>query len=430
MASPVVGSSIIPSVVAQHAEQAADLWALRRGYTKRPNINLRDLARLDERLEAHLDGLRIAGEAARPVCDDLLPGDAPGQLFARFLWAGSNQDQDELQGLMARCDSVPIAKELASALGWLPWAQAEPLIQPLLQPSSPRQTSPTPSQRLAALTACSLHRRSPGAALRAALFSDDPNLRSRAARTVGELGELDLLPFLTPQLASDDLDCRFWAAWSLALLSRDQQSIDVLKGAVEDTQVSPELALQVRISRMHPVAARAWIQSLLASEIHIRLGILAIGMSGDPQIVPLLFPLMEQEKTARLSGSAFRMFTGQDIKRKYLDRPEPTTTNVSTHQSVLDEDDEEEDDPDRGLGWPDLPKVQKRWKEIEHNFESPGRYLLGVPMDYEALRSPLFEGTQRERISAALHRSLLRPGSILFNWDAPASRQKRALTLS
>src|SRR5690242_4412825 len=45
-------------VVGRHADEASFLWLLRDGAVRAPHYTLRDLARLDERVEAHLDGLR------------------------------------------------------------------------------------------------------------------------------------------------------------------------------------------------------------------------------------------------------------------------------------------------------------------------------------------------------------------------------------
>src|SRR5262245_61028631 len=42
-------------VVGRHADEAPFLWSLRDGAVSAPHYALRDLARLDERVEAHLD---------------------------------------------------------------------------------------------------------------------------------------------------------------------------------------------------------------------------------------------------------------------------------------------------------------------------------------------------------------------------------------
>ena len=51
------------AVVSQHVESAAFLWLLRDAAVWSPHYTLRDLEQLDERIEAHLDGLRIAEDA-------------------------------------------------------------------------------------------------------------------------------------------------------------------------------------------------------------------------------------------------------------------------------------------------------------------------------------------------------------------------------
>ena len=56
-------SMIIDEIVSQHAEEAALLWLPRSNAVSAPHYSLKDLAKLDGRVEAHLDGLRVAGEA-------------------------------------------------------------------------------------------------------------------------------------------------------------------------------------------------------------------------------------------------------------------------------------------------------------------------------------------------------------------------------
>ena len=48
-------------VLDQHAEEAAFLALLRDYAVRAPHYDLEELAELDQRIEAHLDGLAIAG---------------------------------------------------------------------------------------------------------------------------------------------------------------------------------------------------------------------------------------------------------------------------------------------------------------------------------------------------------------------------------
>ena len=54
---------VIAEVVSQHAEEAASLWLLRSDALRAPHYVLKGIAKLDGQVEAHLDGLRVAGEA-------------------------------------------------------------------------------------------------------------------------------------------------------------------------------------------------------------------------------------------------------------------------------------------------------------------------------------------------------------------------------
>ena len=63
---------VIVNIVEQHAEEASFLWLLRRAAVEAPHYSLADLAALDERVEAHIDGLRIAGEVGQQICEQNL----------------------------------------------------------------------------------------------------------------------------------------------------------------------------------------------------------------------------------------------------------------------------------------------------------------------------------------------------------------------
>lgn len=88
---------ILPNIIRQHAEQAAFLWTVYDRALLYPDENpeLDDLRinRLLERLEAHLDGLRVAGADGLKIAEERLQEyPEAGELFVvRMLQPGTSE---------------------------------------------------------------------------------------------------------------------------------------------------------------------------------------------------------------------------------------------------------------------------------------------------------------------------------------------------
>jgi uncharacterized protein (TIGR02270 family) len=85
-------------------------------------------------------------------------------------------------------------------------------------------------------------------------------------------------------------------------------------------------------------------------------------------------------------------------------------------------------DPDDGLPWPDVKKVEAWWRANAQRFQKGTRYFMGQPVTKQHCIDVLKTGQQHQRILAAQYLSLLEPGTPLFNTSAPAWRQQRLLT--
>ncbi len=203
---------IIKDIAAEHADEAPFLWFLRDLAVHAPHYDLDDLIELDERVDANLEGLRVADEFGWELAAAQLELQEPGEVFAAGVLALESRNAKRLDRVLAVAEEVPeTTRGFVSALGWVTPKQLKGTGKTFLNGGSP-------FLRRLGIAACALHRVDPGARLDSALTDDDGPLRARALRAAGELGRKDLLPLLGERAeAEEDPGCRFWAAWSAVL---------------------------------------------------------------------------------------------------------------------------------------------------------------------------------------------------------------------
>src|SRR5262249_19000846 len=143
----------------------------------------------------------------------------PEELFPGVVLAAEDGDGRLTQFLDWAHEIPSLIPVLLSGLGWVSWQHLVGSMRDMLA-SSVRTT------RLAAIASSGMHRIVPGDALIGALGDDDAAVRTRAARTAGEVGRRDLLPQLVALIKEENELVRFWAAWSAALLG-DRRSAPV-----------------------------------------------------------------------------------------------------------------------------------------------------------------------------------------------------------
>lgn len=410
-------NKIIPEIICQHAEEAASLWLLRDQAVKAPHYSLADLAELDERVEAHIDGLRVAGEAGWEICEEALDWQEAGEVFAAAILAFESGEEARIQKVLdVGCSSFALSRGLISALGWIPYERVAEPIQNLLSAESP-------ALRGVGIAACAVHRIDAGQHLNEAIADEDPYLRARALEAVGELGRQDLMPYLREHFQDDVESCRFSAARSAALLG-DSEAGRILSTLAMNGFEKAEEAVKMAGRNLELNAAISW-QKELAQTNH-RLGVIAAGVIGDPAFVPWLFEQMSVPELARTAGESFSLITGVDIAYDDLETDWPEGFEAGPTEDA--EDENVEMDADEDLPWPYAELIQDWWQSNSNNFQKGTRHLLGKPITPEWLQQVLRIGKQRQRAAAALELALLHPEQPLFEVRAPGFRQKQLLT--
>lgn len=406
--------------IQQHAEECAFLWLLRARAVDAPHYNLEHLLRLDERVEAHVDGLRVAGDAGWELLVEQLAYEEAGEVFAAAVIALERHDGARIERVLEVAERVPeTVPGFVSALGWVEKPKLQGTAKAFIRASSP-------FLRRLGVAACAVHRVDPQGALDQAMAASDPALRGRALKAAGELGRADLVEAVRAHAGDEDAGCRFWAAWSAVLLGDRRQAPRALLAAASD----PGSPMQARALRLVPRllvadAARAWFGQMAEDPARLRPLIEAVGVHGDPHYVPWLIRQMGTPAAARVAGEAFSMITGVDLAYEDLEGEWPEGFSAGPTEDPEDED--VAMDPDEDLPWPAPALVERWWGENAARFPAGQRFLCGQPVTEAHCLEVLRSGYQRQRIGAALELTLMRPDRPLFEWRAPAFRQRAAL---
>jgi uncharacterized protein (TIGR02270 family) len=416
---PTCNIMAILSVVHSLEDQATLLWLARFDAMAAPHYRLRQLARLDTRLDAHLDGLRIAGDPGWDIAARELAWKEPGEVFVAAVLAFESGSRERIEAVLAvATPDRGLSRGVISALGWLELEQARPHIEALIRATDP-------SHRRIGLRAAAVHRWSPGSAFEAALRGDEPTLIAAAARAAGELADAQLTSLCQPHLQARDLECRFWASWSLAMAG-NRGSLPFLQEVAASQSVRALAAFDAAARRLSLEEAHAWWRGLTARPESLRTAILLAGRLGDPELVPWLIDQMAVPEFARPAGEAFTFIVGVDLAFQDLEADPPEGFEAGPTEDP--EDSNVAMDADENLPWPNPVLVRKWWDQNRSSLRGGVRHLLGQPLAPVSLQQALRHGKQRQRAAAALELYLLEPERHLFEVRAPAFRQRKVLS--
>ncbi len=384
-----------------------------------PNYTLSDIERLDRRIEAHIDGLRIAGDDGRRACGEPSKWEEPGEVFVSSVLALEMGDsfciQQKLKSLTGQRE---LLCGLISALGWTPFDRIESHAKWLISASPP-------AVQHVGIAVFAIHRKDPGEMLSNLVRSDDSLLKARALRAVGELGRMDLVPLIQADLKAKDEVSRFWAAWSIALVAGSTNAVQDLQSFVESAGSFSERALQVILRRLDIRRAHDWNLELAESQRAARMSVIGAGVIGDPVLIPWLIEKMTIPPLSRVAGEAVTMITGVDLAYQNLDDKRPDGFESGPNDEASDEN--VEMDQDLMLPWPNAGLIATWWDKHQGEFQNGVRYLLGKPIREEWMWEVLRVGRQRQRSAAALELAIMRPGEPLFEVRAPGFRQQEML---
>lgn len=413
---------VIPDIIFRHATEAAFLWLLRDMAVKQPHYSLKDLAKLDDRLEAHLDGLRIAGDAGWEICKEELLLNEPGEVFTAAVLAFESKKGKRIdQVLDTGIKNRELLRSLTSAISWIDYKDTRQYVE-----SFWFETDPV-LQQLGIASAAIYRKDIPDEVLIRAINNENIYLKSRAIKALGELGKLNMLQYLQNSFNNDIPLVSFTAAKSALLLGNTnaQYILKELLNKIDEPYREEIVILNCR--KMNLKDSNTWLSELRNNTEQLRLAIVCAGAAGDPLNIPWLLEMMKIDDLARKAGEAFSMITGVDLAYNNLDLRMHNGLNKGPNENP--EDENVEMDIDENLPMPDADLIGKWWINNKTGYKNNIRYLIGQPISLEWLKQVLKTGFQRQRYAAALELVILSPGEKLFNVKANGIKQKKLLNV-
>ncbi len=291
---------IVPDVVRQHAEQAAFFWAQRDTLMLDDPPDLDVVAGVDLRLEANLDGLRIAGPAAWPFVVAAYE-DFPekGELF---LYAWMAIEQSNSRRLAEAVELGRKSEDGACGLvGALAWHKPQTIAAEVRDWIGTQDAF----KRFLGVSACLGHGVDPKQMLARLVRDPDARVRAASLRLAGKLRRTDLVKELQAALEDREEQPRFWAAWALAELGSGDLASPELRKVAAGGGPDAMTALRAAVKAAPDKDVRAWMGGLFSSAETASLAVRGAGMLGDRNILHWLIHQMRTPALAAAAGVSF-----------------------------------------------------------------------------------------------------------------------------
>ena len=408
-------------VVEQHVDEAAWLWLTREHLAIAPDVDLRALRRFDDRLCGHLAGIAASPDLACELAAQSLSPDRGATVFVGAFAAFVSFDETFARRIALTVMGAPgCAFAAGSALAWLPTDTSIHWQSRLL-------AAPTAALKLAGLIGAQLRSEETGEGLDRFFHAGEPQLRAQICRVAAQKRRRDWLSLVERLLSRDerDPDVRFESARASLMLGGEAGVQELQACAADAARTAIARKAAETLSRcMPPDRARQWIRDYGRSGGDLRMLIAAMGAHGDPSAVPWLIRHTHDERVSRIAGEALCMITGVDLRVEDLDRaPESENSDVGGDERATPVAQE-----DARLPLPDPDRIEAWWREKAASYKAGCRYVAGHECTEPGMVLALRNGTQRQRMAAALeHGRWLPPGRPQFDACAPATRQVNQL---
>ncbi|NHZ38471.1 HEAT repeat domain-containing protein [Massilia rubra] len=402
---------VIYALVLRHAEDAAFYWSQLEWTIRSADVGFERLKHFNRLLDAHLDGLNVAGPTGLKISFAALERWLkPGEAFSCTWFAISSDNarilDDVLKLLCRRPDQLvrgAISALAACHVDYFPtiakrWSSVDA----------------APVAQVVALRAAALRGNTAVAQLDNPLpiylHSQNLHIRAAACRACAAEGQPgSIVPLLREALSDPDLQVRAEAAIALGKLGDAQAALPVL---LQSVLIQASLyscatgAIRAQASRrlQRWVRELAWLAPIGAPEARDFLAQLPPRMAltfalwhGDLAHIPFVIDQLADEDVGRYAGWVWQTLTGIDLNASGLALPEPDPASLDPDQLIT----ETRLDADSGHPQADQAAVKAVTAASPHLVSRGKRALLGREIDARAALELLENAPQAIRAMAA-----------------------------
>jgi uncharacterized protein (TIGR02270 family) len=369
----------ILDILEEHLNELDFLWEQRERFVYSPDWTLKELAALEERAEAHLDGLRIGAansvDIARPALLADETGLATAATFVLMAFDRVELEQEVLQALK----SAPPKGRDGIRIG-LHHCEIKRLAAGLTEMA----TTGDSGVRAAALDVLAFHRLPPPKGIPMLLGDPDPHVRRLVYGAAGRFGGPWSYDVLRDALDSDVPALRIAALRASArmgLLGLD----DSCRQAGTRLQNPVPEALEFLGVLGNPKDL-ALLQNAVSRPELVVAAFSGIGKLGSITAIPNLLDAIGNDKLAHAAGRAFVRITGaKDIEAA---KPLPPPEGAS-EEEIQDWDTSLPPDPAEASAW---------WEKEKGRFKAEGRWQAG----FDVSKTPFGENYDAMPLDARL----------------------------
>jgi uncharacterized protein (TIGR02270 family) len=362
------GTATLPDVLEEHLEELAFLWEQRERFIDSPDWTLESLQAIEERAEAHLDGLRLgAGHSAELARPALIAGEIGVATAATFVLMSFGLPELENEILRALATAPPEGRN-GIRVG-LRHCDIERIGGQL----SEIAVSGEPSVRAAAVDILAFHRFPPPKGIATLLGDPDPEVRRLAFEAAGRFGG----PW-SYDIVQQALDGEIPALRVAALRASARMGLPGLDDTCRRAGTRPQSPVPEALEFLGVLGDPkdlAVLQNSISRPDLAPAALAGLGALGSVAAIPALIDAMADPALVKAAGRGFVRITAADGIE--AEEPLPPPEGLSDAEAA---------------SWdtsapPDPAKARTWWDAEKGRFDEGGRWQCGRDVS----KSPLGE---------------------------------------